>query len=1091
MKNRRYPNRPWVPNLPNIIKKAPAGALAAPTVSGPLADQALQTGTGVINYSTAGSFTSTGLTFSMTGGGSGISINSSTGVISVDRAAVGVSVYSIVVRATNATGFVETGFTLTITLFITTPVGFRSGLSSGTTGDLYVAKTGSNANLGTFASPKLTIAGAISAAATGNHIKVLAGTYDEQFDLGPKQLILSRYGTDRVIVSGGAPLTGGVACTAADAPEVGPNWANIYKFTVTTASISSGDPRAALVTEGETPLAYTMAWAADPRFPHLSTATSQWAVANSVISQPSANPTPPAGEENNIMGYSLPSLTDLYTQAQIERCYVHWHGYPNVNKQSVVTSYNTSTKVVNFDGVAAQAFLENPGDVYQRAFALGNMLPAMKRGTWGFINNGANTTIYVWPTSPASIASSMKYATRGYCVKLSSNCEIRGIEFTMASSAGTNIADGDYAISAGGTSKKNNIKIINCRTFNTWRSAFNSYGGIWIGNTDDLVIEDTTVDDSFGTFGLFVQGNGTGGQRARIRRILVNGSEKSPARFFNQMNIFISNLFVVAPSGLAAHANKSNGYEGCDKIVYHNCFFGGASGYVTWAETSRIAIIGCYVPVSYKGDNFRAIVDQNTATDTPAAILGQSGASYLLCNTIVPFFVDPNATQSIDLGSANNMEVTYTVAANILAGAVINGSGGPPLDRAAGNYFTTGSVLDATDTVSTNAATYTNHMVGDMSYKAGAPVRSVATTDVSAEIAIVKAWFPDITNAEFDKDIFGNTKNWAAAKPGASNDYDATFGLPPILIEKPSLSGAPVLGGTVGTTPYFIVANPFPTISFKWQNSVDEVTWTDIAGATNPTYVLAAGDVGKYVACFFTGAGISFRVQSSTVVSASYALSDPLLMQSKTFTSGSPVTMQDETATYVSTGKPLMVIASQRAGSAADSTVTCTVGASGRAYGTGTSLTQQAFYRRTQSQSHVFYLLAPSAGTVSVQVQGSLTANSWDIQVFEVGGLTGFGTPSTIGGTTVSSLTSSVTTFAPNGGALYLLTRFDGDTGANPVSTTGSDPISTTTTGGLSATNDLAVSLVYSRVPSAGALAKTFSWPTGRTAGAIGLELKS
>jgi hypothetical protein len=1081
-------------SLAKFRKRGSSSVVSAPTVSGPLSNQSLQTGSGVVTYSTSGSFIGSSLTYSLTGGGAGITINASTGVVSVDRAVVAASVFSLTVRATNISGFAETGFSLTVSAFPLSTIGFRATLDSGTTGDIYVAKTGNDSNPGTFALPKLTINGsngAIFAATTGQEIKVRAGTYYERFDLAPKQLTLSRYGTERVIISAGTALTGGVACTVADLAEVGANWASIYKFTVTTASIASSDPRAALVSEGDIPLAYAMAWAVDPRFPNLSTATSQWAIADQVISQANPSVVTP-GEENHIIGYKLPAMTDLYTQAQIERGYVYWHGFPNVNKQSPVTSYNTTTKVVAFDGVAANAFLENTGDIYQKAFAIGNVLPAMKRGSWGFITSGGNTTLYVWPFSTGSIASGMQYATRGGCVTLGTNTEIRGLEFTMAASAGTNIADGDYAVECGGTGKKTNVRIKNCRTFNTWRSAFNSYGGIWIGNVDDLLMEDVTIDNAFGTFGFFAQGNGTGGQRARIRRVLINGSEKSPARLFNQFNAFVSNLYVVEPSGLAAHANKTNFYEGCDKVLYHNCFFGGASGYLTWAETSRIAVVGCFIPSNYKGDDFRAIVDQNSATDTPAAILGQSGASYILRNTTVPFFVSPDATQSIDLGSANNMEVTYTVAANILGGARINQSGGPPLDRAAGNYFTTGSVLNASDTLSTNDATYTNHIVGDVSYKATAPIRSSGTTDISAEIAVIKSWFPDITNAEFDKDIYGNTVNWAAVKPGVSDNYDQNFGLAPILIEKPSVTGAPVLGGTMGTTPYFIIANPFPTITAKWQNSTDGVTWTDISGATGATYLPVAGDLGKFVARLFTGSGISFRSQSATTVASSYPLSDPVSMVVKTQAGlGSPVTMVDETASYVSTGKPLMVVVSQRAGSPADSAVTATVGTPGRSYGTGTSLTQQAFQRRTQSQTHVFWLLAPSAGTVSVQVQGSLTANSWRIQAYEVGGLTSIGSPSYIGGSNVTTLASNLTTTIGNSGAFFVATRVDGDTAANPLSVTGSDPLVTATTGGTSTSNDLAVGTVYGRAPSAGTITKTFSYPTSRNISIIGLELKS
>jgi Protein of unknown function (DUF1565) len=1069
------------------------GTLTAPVASGTLPSQSLQQGIGVVTYTSSGAFTGPVSSWSMTGGAAGISINTTTGVISVDRAVVAVSTYSLSVTATNAAGSSSpVGFSLNVFSASASTIGFRATLDSGTTGDLFVAKTGNDTTgTGTLGNPFLTIGQAISTATTGQEIKVRAGTYRESVDIGPKQLILSRYGTERVVITGATALTGGVACTVADLADVGPNWVNMYKFTVTTASIASSDPRAGSITEAGTGLNYAMAWDVNPRFPRQLSAVNQWLTASVVLTQP--NPAPTAGREDHIIGYRLPSMTDLYTELQIERGYVHWHGYPNVGGNIAVSSFDPGTKTINFDGVTSGAYYASSGDVYKNAFALGNILPAMQRGGWGFITSGANTTFYVWPLNPANIASGMEYTTKTFGVKVSSQCELRGIEVTQTASTGGK-ADNLYAIAGGGLTKKNNIRIKNCRAFNTWRGGDDiGYGAMWIGNTDDLLIEDVTVEEVYGSYGFFISATTSDlGNRLRLRRVLVNTSEQSPARFYNQREAFISNLYVVQPSGLAAHANKTNIYEQGDKFVYHNCFLGGASGYMTWQETSRIAVLGCYVPTSYIGNDFRAIVDQNSSTNTPAGDLGQSGASYILRNTTVPYWVDPTATEGLSLGKANNMEVTYTVAANALVGAAYETVGTPALDRVAGNYFTSGSNLGGSNTTSTNELTYTDHLVGDMSYKAGAPIRSAPTTDISAEIAVIKSWLPDISNAEFDKDIYGNTVNWAAVKPGVSNDYDANFGLEPILIDLPTITGAPSVGGTIGTTPYFIVANPFPTITAKWQNSTDGITWTDISGATGATYVPVAGDVGKFVARLFTGTGVSFRSQSVSAVTSSYPLGDPVLMRVKTQAGvGSPITMQDETATYVSTGKPLLVLVSQRAASSADSTVTCTVGSSGRSYGTGTSLSQVALSRRNQAQTHIFWLAAPSAGTVTVQAQGSLTANSWRIQVFEVDALASFGATSTIGATTATTITSTLTTATANSGALYILNRFDGDTTTNPVSVSGSDPVVTGTTGGTSSTTDLAISTVYARTPIAGSLAKTFSWPVGRSVVAYAIELRS
>jgi hypothetical protein len=99
----------------SILGRFKSSAVVAPVVSGTLSSQSLQQGTGVVTYTTSGAFTGAVASWSMTGGAAGITINASTGVVSVDRAVAAVNVFNLVIRATNAAGFAETGFSLTVT----------------------------------------------------------------------------------------------------------------------------------------------------------------------------------------------------------------------------------------------------------------------------------------------------------------------------------------------------------------------------------------------------------------------------------------------------------------------------------------------------------------------------------------------------------------------------------------------------------------------------------------------------------------------------------------------------------------------------------------------------------------------------------------------------------------------------------------------------------------------------------------------------------------------------------------------------------------------------------------------------------------
>lgn len=97
----------------------------------------------------------------------------------------------------------------------------------------------------------------------------------------------------------------------------------------------------------------------------------------------------------------------------------------------------------------------------------------------------------------------------------------------------------------------------------------------------------------------------------------------------------------------------------------------------------------------------------------------------------------------------------------------------------------------------------------------------------------------------------------------------------PVVIIAPSITGtaqvAQTLGGDNG------VWTQSPTgFAYKWQNSPDNVTWTDIAGAVAATYSPVVGDAAKFVRrgvlasnSFGSAvAGYSFSAASAAVIAA-------------------------------------------------------------------------------------------------------------------------------------------------------------------------------------------------------------------------------
>lgn len=89
--------------------------VAAPTISGSLADvNTTQLGGGTVTVNAAGVFVGSGITYTLTTAPAGVTINASTGVVTIARDNV-LATSSVVVRGTNAGGFASAGFSVTIT----------------------------------------------------------------------------------------------------------------------------------------------------------------------------------------------------------------------------------------------------------------------------------------------------------------------------------------------------------------------------------------------------------------------------------------------------------------------------------------------------------------------------------------------------------------------------------------------------------------------------------------------------------------------------------------------------------------------------------------------------------------------------------------------------------------------------------------------------------------------------------------------------------------------------------------------------------------------------------------------------------------
>ncbi|MCB2050181.1 MAG: hypothetical protein KDE63_02015, partial [Novosphingobium sp.] len=136
------------------------------------------------------------------------------------------------------------------------------------------------------------------------------------------------YGTDLPVLTGGKVVTGWTQCTSGDEAVVGANYGSIYKTTIAKTEIAHTAWTTLLMTEADAPMALAMARgdsAADPFF--VDDVQAMYSTANdntvSFTTDGSGYITAAEVTSGELAGY---------TDAQLDRCRLMVHGYPNLGK---------------------------------------------------------------------------------------------------------------------------------------------------------------------------------------------------------------------------------------------------------------------------------------------------------------------------------------------------------------------------------------------------------------------------------------------------------------------------------------------------------------------------------------------------------------------------------------------------------------------------------------------------------------------------------------------------------------------------------------------------------------------------------------
>ncbi len=995
-------------------------------------------------------------------------------------------------------------------------MGFQSTQNEGTTFDWIVDNTiGSDTgNTGTsIASPFETISAAVTAADTGDSIGVrnqggvdynpggtLAFTKDN--------ITLSGYAAEKPVITGGVDLNGAVVCDTGDEPIVGSNYANIFKVTgVAKSNFVDSDPFNAHLVENNSQMTIAMGRQPNPVYREIESYNLDWLEAVETIRQ--------ADTGDDILGHRLPSFTGNYTKEQIENCDIRFHRAPNGASRSAVRSFDTGTATIYVDD-SGQQYESN---IYRDRFALVNLVPAMQKGDWAFQNDtGSTVDVYFWPNDTGNVNSAVQYSN------IDTLIEARTVSgFTLKSviiqqSSATNAVGSDTPLRFDpgvGTGDQGPLTMHNCWSRNHYTKG-DGYGHLYLRKHGGYSITQNTFQDGRNMFGVFLSGGHHDSTDDRtdsgdFSRNIVLRADKSPIRVYGNRNNIVSRNHCIN-SGLAAHANKGNNYEGGSKTLWADNFWFACSGYLTWQETDSQDFIRNWAPTNFSDG--RAIVDQNreTVAFSAATDYDLNGDSYILNNDFAPTqsgAIDGETFNAIaSLGNTGDSGVRFAVMNNITYGSSIGLASTIITDGWKNNVYTGGTIYDTGSDVSVAyTEVYNDVSVGNFGIDTGSPTRTLTGESLSSlpgtdgAITLAARW----PSYDFTKDINNDTFDLANPPVGPAVNPDNYPTFDPVWVERPNMTGTPAIGEVMTMDEGVLMAiNNHPDIIYQWCRVPDPYSnvadWPELDGDTGPTYTIDTGDVGFYVGCKISGGGAETQVIQTTQTLTTYPISiGNLLVEDHNDSGNLAANTWIQTDPFTYDGGPLLVfIPMHMDTTSGDPAPEVTIGDTGRVEGTGTSLTvptDTGVANRSSNKLYYAHLISGDTGTVTLHYR--VTAQGTDsiaAYAYAVPGMTGIGSYSDVSGTSSNlELETDVKTAEVNGIVLHMLVRQSiSGTPFDSVTFSGAEILlDSGYSGDLASTNSTLFSIAQEDAASIAIYAGSASWTETRASGMMSLELRS
>lgn len=629
------------------------------------------------------------------------------------------------------------------------------GLEAPTEASLYVAPDGDDSADGSIGHPLRTIQRGVDLLAMRpeGSLAIRQGIYREMVSLDALQAQsgpgyrLHRHGQEQVRISAAEVLTGWQPCPADAAAALGFSPEGVFVTRIDARRLQHGAPLALNLHEAG-------AWCsiatdrADPSDPARTGDYRTYHPADFLLDG-----------EDRITAIRDPRLAGL-SEAQMQGVRVLVYHAPNLVTASAIARFDASTGTI---------LLADPGKRVQRdgetpvmLYALQNLGTALQSRGWIVREEpDGMLAVYFHPADPRNLESGIEVSLRPACIDLgrARNVELLGLEAVRA--AGDQLLDGiciRRTLESDGD--RQDLRLLHCLAGENVSAGDRGYAALYLRGARGVTMHNVDIGPTHNSFGLFLSDC----QDVDLRFLHIAGVSNSPARFYTLRNgVLAFSLF--ENSGLDAHSNKFNFYEGSDAVLVYGVRTRKVGGYVTYQEASRIHFGFCEFDCAPAAQN-RALVSQNRK---PGA--GQGGADgsgdpvagsafHYWNNSLLADPRTPDPANALVLGPAGTSQF-HAFHNNILHGggfdAVYRGGADPGQEQRACNRYTGLSWWQT--------ARYGWHFgpgeeamhVGTRPRGTGQDMRPV----IAAELAPLFPCFRD-----WDVDIDGTPVDWAAAPIG-------------------------------------------------------------------------------------------------------------------------------------------------------------------------------------------------------------------------------------------------------------------------------------------------------------------------------------